>query len=340
MKEETGYKIKLVLITAGVTIAAYLIIKFMLPLVTPFIFAGIISLILIRPIDFLCNKTGMNRSFATVLMMIAAFAVLSVLVFFVVKTVTNQFRELLAYISQYFEGMSSCFRNFFCRMDRILGLNLGTCEEYVKSRVDIKGGGGVIGSIGLFFTATAFAVMAVFFICKDYHKIRDKLYKSILGSEIRYIVDRSRKVFGVYLRTQSIIMCITALICVVGLWIMGNKYALFLGITIGIMDALPVLGTGTFFVPWIIVLLINSSYSQALGIGAIYLLCYYVRQFLEPKLMSDRLSISPLLMLMALYVGLILFGISGVITGPVATIFIKEIVQMCKIRMLGKSTNT
>ena len=70
-----------------------------------------------------------------------------------------------------------------------------------------------------------------------------------------------------------------------------------------------------------------GKYPQAAGIFVIYLVCYYVRQFLEPKLMGNNLGVSPILMLISLYLGLVLFGITGVITGPIGVILIREISQ-------------
>lgn len=329
MKDSTKYKIKIILITIGVTLAAYLVIKFLLPLVTPFIFAGIISLLLLRPINFLCRKCNMNRSFATVLVMVCAVALLGTLIFVIVRVATAQFKSLMKGIGDYLYGIGDWCSDNMCRLDRTLGMTPGTCEKFLTGRL---GGGkinsGIIGSVGLIFTGAAFMIMATFFFCRDYFKIKKGIEKSPLAKEFQYITVRSRKVFGVYIKTQSIIMAITALICSVGLWVMGNKYALLLGVIIGFMDALPVIGTGTFFVPWAAILMINREYKSAAGILAIYLVCYYVREFLEPKLMSDKLMISPVAMLIALYVGLILFGISGVITGPVAAVLIKEIVQL------------
>ena len=67
---------------------------------------------------------------------------------------------------------------------------------------------------------------------------------------------------------------------------MGNPYALLLGVLIGIIDALPVLGTGTVFIPWCIILFVMGKYSSAVAILVIYLVAYYTRELLEPKLMG------------------------------------------------------
>lgn len=57
----------------------------------------------------------------------------------------------------------------------------------------------------------------------------------------------------------------------------------------------------------------------------LYLICYYTRQFLEPKLMGVKFGMSPTVMLITIYAGLKLFGVMGVFTGPVALILIREI---------------
>ena len=68
-----------------------------------------------------------------------------------------------------------------------------------------------------------------------------------------------------------------------------------------------------------------KNFKQAVFIFLLYIVCYYTRQFLEPKLMGDKLGISPVMMLASIYVGMLLFGIVGVFTGPVAYVLIKEI---------------
>ena len=156
-------------------------------------------------------------------------------------------------------------------------------------------------------------------------KIKVQCDNSIFGTELKFLGGRLKDILTTYVKTQLIIMTLTCIICSAGLYFMGNPYALLLGVLIGIIDALPVLGTGTVFIPWCIILLIMGKYSSAVAILVIYLVAYYTRELLEPKLMGAGFGVSPVLMLVSLYVGLILFGISGVITGPVAVILIREI---------------
>ena len=59
---------------------------------------------------------------------------------------------------------------------------------------------------------------------------------------------------------------------------------------------------------------------------------YLTREYLEPKLMGKGLGAHPLGMLAAVYIGLVLFGVAGVITGPLAFILIKELINYIRQR--------
>ena len=115
-------------------------------------------------------------------------------------------------------------------------------------------------------------------------------------------------------------------ICGVGLLWLRNPYWLLLGIVLGLVDALPVFGTGTILMPWAVVCVLCGSYRYAAVLLAMCFISYVVREYLEPKLMGKGLGTHPLGMLAAVYVGLVLFGVAGVITGPLAFILIRELV--------------
>ena len=98
------------------------------------------------------------------------------------------------------------------------------------------------------------------------------------------------------------------------------KYIFTIGIVVGILDILPILGPGTFFVPWIIWALISGDTKVALSLLIVYIIISVVRQFLEPKIIGDNIGLHPLATLISLYVGLQLGGVIGMIMGPVLVV--------------------
>lgn len=129
-----------------------------------------------------------------------------------------------------------------------------------------------------------------------------------------------------FLRSQFILVSITALITIGGLLIIGNKYAFTVGILVGLLDLIPVVGPALVFIPWIVVLLFTAGLGPALKILIIYAALTVIRQILEPKILSQNIGIHPLPTLMSIYVGMKLLGVVGLILGP-AILIVYEAVR-------------
>ena len=339
MKVESSKKLQIAGIIIGVTLAVGLFIKFILPLFAPFLFAFLIALLIDKPVSFLVKKLKWKRLVCSLIMLGVVFVVVGGLVFLAGDILINQVRKLANNYQNYIAKLEDVTRNCCDYADDMFKLKEGssyqTVQEYTKTGVDsvvetvvpaiMNNSINVASCLVGFFTIMALVIMGAIFFSKDMEKIRVSTKESIFKKEIAFIVERLKEILGTYLKTQVIVMGMTCGICTLGLYLLGNEYAFLLGVLIGIVDAFPVFGTGTVFLPWTIILLFMKEYKQALGIFAIYTVCYYVRQFMEPKLMGNSLGVSPIMMLISLYLGLVLFGISGVITGPIGAMLIKEI---------------
>ena len=130
-----------------------------------------------------------------------------------------------------------------------------------------------------------------------------------------------------WLKTQFVILFLTTCLCILTLIAIGNPYYIIAGIGIGLLDALPIFGTGTVLIPWGVFLLLQQKWYQGLMLLGVYLVCYFLREFVEAKLMGKKMGLSPLETLMSMYVGLQLFGFLGFILGPVGLMLIEDLVE-------------
>ncbi len=172
------------------------------------------------------------------------------------------------------------------------------------------------------------SLLAAFFISKEKDAIIAKLIKWFFPKKQEYAkrvyIDTVNALMG-FLRAQILVMLIIAMITVAGLYILGTKYALSLGLLIALVDALPILGPGLIMIPWIIVMFIMGNYGMAIGLLIIYAIISVMHQVLQPKIMADSMHLHPLLVLAAMYVGLQLLGVWGLILGPVILVVFKSI---------------
>ncbi len=175
-----------------------------------------------------------------------------------------------------------------------------------------------------------FAVIMILFvigtmlIIQEWDSIREKMEKSVFSREFKRAWQVLRLTCRAYLWTQGVIILLTMAVCTVGLFLLGNPYAILAGIGLGILDALPVLGTGTALIPWALFQFLRRRWAKGLLILGLYLACYLLREILEAKMLGDRVGLSPLETIVSIYAGLQLFGILGVVLGPVGTLLIRE----------------
>lgn len=183
----------------------------------------------------------------------------------------------------------------------------------------------LITSLPNMATVTIVALLASFFISNDWARLRSKLNEwtpdFILQPTRLVWLDLQKALFG-YLRAQLILISITALFVIIGLMILRVKYALTIGLLIGLVDLMPYLGTGAAMVPWIAYSFIQHDYYLGIGLSILYGIILVARQILEPKVLASSIGLDALPTLIAMYVGLKLFGFLGLIIGPVSLILL------------------
>lgn len=166
--------------------------------------------------------------------------------------------------------------------------------------------------------------VAVLLWSKEWPDVRRWERNSLFAKEIAMIKAPLMQVGKAYLKTQLVIVLLVMGELMLGLSLMGNSYSIVLGIVIGILDALPLFGTGTVLIPWTLIALLMGDLKKAAMVAALYLICYFTRQLLEPRLMGSGTGLTPLESLIAIYMGLKLFGLWGLFLGPIAWLLVKE----------------
>lgn len=134
-----------------------------------------------------------------------------------------------------------------------------------------------------------------------------------------------RKVGWTYVKAQMIIIGTITGICVLGLLVARERYWLLIGVAIGICDALPFLGTGICFLPWALWRLLSGRYVSALWLVALYIITSFTRQSLEPKLIGKKIGVPPLAVLISVYVGIKVYSRGGFLLGPISAFLIWQL---------------
>ncbi|MDE6604187.1 MAG: AI-2E family transporter [Lachnospiraceae bacterium] len=173
----------------------------------------------------------------------------------------------------------------------------------------------------------AITCIAVFLFEKDYTKMVDWVKKEESFRFLWAVVEGVLSYLVTFFKAQAVILLVIAALCSVTLSLAGVEGGLFLGILAGFLDMLPFIGTGIVLVPLSVWQLLNGAYVRMAVCLALYGVCVLARELLEPRLIGNKIGISPIWILFAVYAGVKLFGVGGIVKGPLALIVISEIVK-------------
>lgn len=148
-----------------------------------------------------------------------------------------------------------------------------------------------------------------------------------LEDKVLSIYYRSKKKIGHWFQAQLILSLVMGFLVFTGLWILGVKYAVILGIFAAIFELVPIVGP--IFAGGVAVVI---GFSQSATIGVYVLLLFLVIQQLEnhvlvPIMMKKAIDVHPVVILIALLAGVELAGFVGLILAVPAVVVASEVVD-------------
>ena len=170
------------------------------------------------------------------------------------------------------------------------------------------------------------AVLASYLICQRLPALRRRLSASGAWQD-RWLPALTRlfRTGRSWLKAQLKLSSVTFAIVLGGFLLLGVRQKLLMALVTALVDAVPLLGTGTILLPWTLVSLLSGEPVRAVGLLGIYVTALITRSALEPKLLGRQLGLDPLAALAALYIGYRLWGFGGMILAPILTVTAREL---------------
>ena len=342
-------KLAIALITTGIFVLAYYfvlpasvrVLNFIGAIAFPFLFAWFISSYAKPMVAFLTRKLRFPRFLSAIIVILVIMSVIVIAVSLILARVATEIAKLGQYlplISNQLTALYNTLYDIFVRLD----LDPEQLNGMFTGATDL-GGSAASYSLGKILgivkgTPTAFIVffvtiVATFYWIRDDEKMRRAIIRISPKSrhaQIGETYDAISNVFGGYMRAQTVLVGISIVIFTIGFFILRVEGAFTLGLVTGVLDIIPVLGPGTLVVPWAIINLLTGNYILGIGLLILYTLFTVQRHIMEPKLVGDRIGLHPLLTLAAIFIGFRMFGILGLIIGPILLAIIFSVFRMRK----------
>lgn len=322
----------------------YLIFKYALPLLSPFILALLIAYLLKGPAKAISQWTRLPNKLVSFILVLVFYGIAGILVTLAGVKLVSILTQTISALPEIYEYQLRPFlMTTFDGIEQTVFLIDAALVDVLKATTDqlVNSLGDNVTSISLAFVAfisdlagslPAFLikmllmVIATFFMAIDYELLSAFVFRQFsqkanqLFSTIKnYIVNT----LFVVIRSYALIMSITFVELSIGLSLVGIDNPILIAFFIAIFDILPVLGTGGIMIPWTIITLLQGNYPTALGLLLVYLLVTVIRNIIEPKIVGSQLGLHPLVTLISMFVGVNLLGVPGLFGFPIALSLLK-----------------
>lgn len=336
-----------ILILFLLTGAVYFFLRYITPLVAPALTAMLFVTIFGPTLQKLQKRLHLHRQVGAVLLLSVAVVFFALLVWVLFSWIVGSLPGWISNLENLEQEISVIVHNVCGTVGEAIGVDSAYLEKTVLTRIregfdyfQLETFPGVLSQSLTYMRAAASLggflivfLIATVLLAKDYDEIMNRLLDreechvllEIICGIIRYI--------ATYIRAQIIIMSCIATVAALVLGISGIRQGVLWGILAGILDALPFVGTGVVLVPLAIVQIFAGNYVRAVVCVVLYVGCAFFRELLEPRLIGRRLGVSPIAVLLSLYVGIQLFGIWGIVKGPLGFVIIYQAYQSIARRL-------
>ncbi len=323
---------------SAVIFLGFLGFKLLFSYCMPFVLAFIIAFSVQAPASKLSKKVPLKKPVLSGILSAVVFVAAVGFVILVLSLVIKNSDSLLKGIGNLFGNFSRMLSFFKEKISLSLGKSNPEISKVIDSMtVDFSDNigeklsalvtsfaGGLIKHLPNFIFSFIIALVAAFYIAKDF-EILKKFYYNFFGENVFEKTVKIKNILTTNVLKMGkgylILLSITFFELFVGFLLLGIDNALLLSLIIAFVDLLPVFGTGTVLLPWGILKLVMGE-SIGVGIIILYVIITVARNFLEPKIIGNQIGINPLFTLFAMFLGLKLLGVIGLILFPIGFIVV------------------
>ncbi len=284
------------------------------------------------------DRKGFPRLWGVLALFLAVIGLIALIASLVIPSLSADVDQLITTLPTVFEKVSTSLENvqqgapayldFVSEIQNILNGLSSYLQQSSQSIIGLVVGifGGVVSFV---------AVLIISFYLSVTRRGIESFLESVVPEKYEpYVKDlwkRSERKVGQWLQGQLLLALIVGLVVYVGLSLLGIKFALMLGLLAFAFEIVPIVGPVLAAIPAIILAFVQSP-TLGLWVIVFYVIVQQLEnQILFPVVMGKAVGLNPVVVIMALLIGVQLAGIAGMIISiPVATVIVEVIDDMAR----------
>ena len=328
----------LALLAGGAVV--YILRKYLLPLLAPFIKAGLVVTATEGASESLSAKLKIPKKIVRLIASLTLVLILSLSTGLLVwQSISAMWRFLsdigegggiLELVERLFSSDRPLFGNLVPKeIADLIGSSLDSLISGATSAL-ASGATKLISGLPTAFFFLIVTIISIIYLALDYEGIQSfilGLLPKKLSSRMSDIRHGLISVMGKYIRSYGLILLVTYCIIFIGLSLLRVEHSPIIALLIAFLDILPVIGVGTVLVPWSVISLALGNKFLGIGLILLFVVNAVLRQFIEPKILGKSLNLHPLVSLGAIYLGYAIFGFMGLFILPLVAVAVSAVLK-------------
>lgn len=331
-----------VLVLLFILIAFYLAYKLAI-FYFPFIIAILVSMCIEPIVRFFTKKLKMKRKLACTIALLLVITILGSMITLGITKLISECTSLISNSNEYFKELYDNAMYFINEAQEgrsfipvqvvdLIKQSTGGIIDAAKN-IAISTGKSIIStvsSIPTIITYTIITILAIIFTCYDRQFVIDKIKSQVpikWVEKVKEVYNEMCSVTWNYIKAEAKLSFICFIWVFIALTIadltpLDIKYPVLMAIIIGFVDLLPLFGAGTVMIPWAIYLAFTGDITLAVVVIVIWGVWAVLKQLIEPKMVSKQIGMHPIFTLIGMYTGFRIFGVLGLMLGPIILLII------------------
>lgn len=332
-------------------------------LLMPFILAVIIAYLFyipVRKVESVYRKIGigkkLSRTLSVFTVYIIAILLIILLINCVIPPITESIKELGNALPGYYNKAIEMIEktkedsilkkldiesiiNKLKEFDFTSLLSFENISQYIN---------GVIGVASAVFKIFVMIIVSVYILLERgeikqfFVRLSEAIFKKNVQKNVGEYVSKTNEIFINFIYCQIIDGLIVGIITSIAMSIIGVKYAVLLGLMIGLFNIIPYFGAIIAIVVTIGVTILTGGVSQAIIVAITLIILQQIdSNIINPKILGQGLKISPILIIFAVTVGGHYFKVLGMFLAvpivAVLKILINDYIEFKKIQRIKEN---
>lgn len=323
------------------------VLKAGLPVAAPFLLGALVSKALAPVVRFFTGRFGLGHKGAAAAVVFVSYVLFGC---FAYAFFSRSFLFLLPFLQRlpFFlqERVLPILLGYLGQVEQALGkapflFSLVSKERMVSVvqsgalEVSTRGVGklmGLVQRVPSLLLGGVFTLCTSFYVSVHYEKIAAGIkglpLKGRRGNQ--QVAARLWQVICTLLKAQCYAVLVSFCVLGVGFLLLFRRQMWGFAFFIALVDALPLVGTSIVFVPWILFESMAGHPALALGLLALFFVCFAIKSAVETKAMGKEMGLGLFPSVCAIYIGGKCFGILGMVAAPFLVVLMRELFQLQK----------